>query len=58
MERFAGATTTLVIAGLAGSGRVQIGERGPTVEPGHVLWLSAGCAHAYGADAAAPWTIK
>lgn len=58
VERPLGAPTTLVIACLAGQGWVRLGKRELTVAPGDVLWVSAGHAHAYGANAETPWTIE
>lgn len=56
IERPNGAPTTLVILCLRGSGWFRLGDETGTVEPGDLVWLPAGRAHAYGAGED-PWTI-
>ncbi|HVT72075.1 MAG TPA: AraC family transcriptional regulator [Lacunisphaera sp.] len=57
IERRAGAPTTLVILCRAGHGWFRSGGPPVTVTPGDLVWLPPRQAHAYGADAAEPWTI-
>lgn len=57
VERPQGSATHLLIACIAGRGWVRAGGRTQPVAPGDLLWLSSDHPHAYGADAAAPWTI-
>jgi AraC family transcriptional regulator, arabinose operon regulatory protein len=59
VERPAGAETHLIFACLRGRGWVRGDPAAPiqSVEPGDVVWLPAGQAHAYGADATRPWTL-
>jgi AraC family transcriptional regulator of arabinose operon len=57
-ERPNGADQAILIACLRGRGWCQLGPRRVAVEPGHVLGIRAGTAHAYGADLDDPWTIS
>ena len=59
ITRNLGAATHLVIACLRGAGWVRGApdENLQPVEAGDVVWLPAGLPHAYGADAARPWTL-
>jgi AraC-like DNA-binding protein len=58
IERRHGASTTLVIVCLAGTGWVRIGDQIHAVTPGAFVWLPAGCAHSYGAAENDPWSIE
>lgn len=58
VERPAGIPEAIFILCTEGSGWVRLADRPrERVEAGTVLYLPAGCAHAYGADPDHPWTI-
>ncbi len=60
VERPLGAATHLVFACLRGRGWVRGGADAAPAQPvraGDVVWLPAGAAHAYGAEAEEPWTL-
>lgn len=57
-ERREGAREAIVIACPSGRGWVQCGHEAWRVGPGMVAVLPPGLPHAYGADAADPWTIR
>lgn len=57
IARPAGAPTTLLILCRAGRGWFRLAGREYRVGPGDLIWLPAQQPHAYGADAADPWTI-
>ena len=57
-ERPAGSAETIFIHCLAGSGWCELEARRHTVSQGDLLVLPPGLAHAYGADARQPWSIR
>lgn len=57
VERIHGSATHLLILCLRGRGWARSGERQCVVAADDALWLPASVPHAYGSDAADPWTI-
>lgn len=57
VERPQGAATHLLIVCLHGAGWVRSRDVAQPIAAGDVAWVPADLPHAYGADAAEPWTI-